>query len=224
MNRLRRRASGDWGSAGLLLLAVLAAAGAGAALTSTPPDVEAGRLARVLHLERGSIVAEIGAGGGEMAVEMARVVGEGGRVYSTELGRDKVEAIREAAGRAGTRAVTAVEAAEKETGLPPACCDAIYMRRVYHHFTHPHEINASLFASLRPGGYLAVIDFDARGGARPAGVPADRGGHGIRPAIVVKELGRTGFEHVLTEEWNEGMYLVLFRKPASGVGVAPGRL
>jgi SAM-dependent methyltransferase len=45
-----------------------------------------------------------------------------------------------------------------ESGLPAACCDAIVLRRVYHHLSDPAAINASLLPSLRPGGLLAVID------------------------------------------------------------------
>jgi hypothetical protein len=45
-----------------------------------------------------------------------------------------------------------------ESGLQAACCDAIVLRRVYHHLSDPAAINASLLPSLRPGGLLAVID------------------------------------------------------------------
>jgi predicted methyltransferase len=55
--------------------------------------------------------------------------------------------------------VSVVEAREAETMLPPACCDSIVIRHVYHHFPQPAQENASLFASLKPGGLLAVVDF-----------------------------------------------------------------
>ena len=57
-----------------------------------------------------------------------------------------------------------LEGAAAATNLPPACCDAIFMRDVYHHITEPEAFNKSLAASLKPGGRLAVIDFppDAR--------------------------------------------------------------
>ncbi len=176
------------------------------------PAAEAARLARVLGVGKGNVVAEVGAGRGEMTIEMARLVGEAGRVYSTELGDEKVEQLRDGLGRAGVTTVTVLDAAETSTNLPAACCDAIFLRRVYHHLTQPDHIDASLLASLRPGGRLAIIDFDPRGGVPPPGVPANRKGHGVPAAIVVEEVTRAGFEHVRTEDWTEGMYLALFRK------------
>jgi len=58
------------------------------------------------------------------------------------------------------------------------------MRDVYHHFTMSSDINRSLFTALKAGGRLAVIDFEAAPGSKlPNGVPANRGGHGIRANI-----------------------------------------
>jgi SAM-dependent methyltransferase len=198
---------------GLLLVFAVAACATFTvlALAQGALSAEADRLAKVLGVEAGSAVAEVGAGGGEMTAEIVRRVGESGQVYSTELGDDKVASLREAASSATH--VTVIAGAEDETRLPTGCCDAIYMRRVYHHFTSPGRMDASLFASLRPGGRLAVIDFEPRGGTPPAGVPANRKGHGVAPKIVVDELTRAGFEHVRTEDWTEGMFLALFRKP-----------
>ena len=46
---------------------------------------EAARLAELLRVRPGATVADIGAGNGSMAVEMARLVGRDGVVYATEL-------------------------------------------------------------------------------------------------------------------------------------------
>lgn len=202
-----------YASLAAIAVALACAAAGGAPLLQEGLSAEAVRLAGVLGIQAGSTVAEVGAGQGEITIEMARVVGEKGRVYSTELGEDKLAALRDAVKRSGAGAVTVLEAAEAETRLPAACCDAVFMRRVYHHLTHPDQIDASLLAALRPGGHLAVIDFEPRGDSAPTGVPANRTGHGVTPAIVVEELTRAGFEHLRTDDWVGGMYLALFRKP-----------
>lgn len=91
---------------------------------------------------------------------------------------------------------------------------------VYHHFTYPSEIGQSLSAALKPGGRLAVVDFEPRrGSAAPAGVPASRGGHGIPPEALVAEVTAAGLSLVKTTDWSDQdsrdrrMFLVLFRKP-----------
>ena len=90
--------------------------------------------------------------------------------------------------------VVVLEGAESSTNLPSECCDAIFLRDVYHHLTRPHDFDVSLLAALKPGGRLAIIDFPPeQGSSLPAGVPDDRGGHGIPTSIVVAEVTRAGF-------------------------------
>ena len=195
-----------------LVAAIGLAALIAAAYTAEDVAAESARLAQVLELGPAASVAEIGAGAGQMTVAMAERLGPRGRMYSTELDRDRVRDIREAVARAGLRNVTVLEAAERDTNLPAACCDAIFMRRVYHDLTEPAAIDASLFLAVRPGGLVAVIDFPPHGGVPSRGVPANRTGHGVAAALVVEEFTRAGFEHLRTIDWTSGMFLALFRK------------
>jgi SAM-dependent methyltransferase len=124
--------------------------------------------------------------------------------------------------------VTVVEAGISETGLPEKCCDAIFMRAVYHHLTDPAAIDASLWRALRHGGLLAVIDFPPTLWLwpwTPKGIPENRGGHGIAE-LVVKELTAQGFELVrVNNDWPAGWlipnYCALFRRPLSGDATSP---
>jgi SAM-dependent methyltransferase len=115
--------------------------------------------------------------------------------------------------------VTVIEAAVSSTSLPALCCDAIVIRDAYHHFTEPDALMKSLAASLKPGGRLAVIDFPPRPNTEvPAGVRANRGGHGVPPEVVEREVG-AALTHVRTlSAWSPtsepaSLFLVLFRKP-----------
>jgi ubiquinone/menaquinone biosynthesis C-methylase UbiE len=136
---------------------------------------EADRLAVLLNWQRSSTVADIGAGEGQMTLAAAKGVG---KVYTTELDGKMLANLQQLA--ATEKNIIALKAAETETHLPPACCDSIFMRFVYHHLTKPAEIDASLFRSVKPGGLLAVIDEEPRPeSSRPEGVPENRGGHGM---------------------------------------------
>jgi hypothetical protein len=59
--------------------------------------------------------------------------------------------LREYVTREGLTNVTVVEGAAAATNLPAACCDAIFMRNVYHHITQVEPFNRSLAASLEAG-------------------------------------------------------------------------
>lgn len=177
--------------------------------------VDAARLVKALELTAGQSVADIGAGDGELSVELARVVGATGRLYATELESDKVRAIRKATSSAGFKNVTVLEAHPTRTNLPERCCDALVLRLVYHHIKDPVLMNQSLFQSLKPGGRIAIIDFppDGTESADPSR-RADGGQHGVTPPTVVRELRQAGFEHVSTQEGSgTRRFMVVMRRP-----------
>jgi len=197
---------------GALLLAVFVS------LSFAISESEIQRLAKVMNWKAGQVIADVGAGEGEIGFAAAAAVGETGKVYLTELDEDKLAALQKDASRRSLKNVTVLAAAEKETKLPDSCCDAIILRRVYHHFTAPTEMDASLLHSLRPGGLLAVIEFPPRKSLTASdpvkGVPNNRGGHGIPKKILVEELTAAGFRLDKTfDDWPDEGYCVLFRKP-----------
>jgi ubiquinone/menaquinone biosynthesis C-methylase UbiE len=201
----------------VLLAAALASAAAlpGTACAQSDYAADARRLVAALELAPGDTLADIGAGGGELAVELARAVGPAGHVFATELNEDRLAEIRRAVDAAGLRNVTVLEARATSTNLPERCCDALVLRRVYHHIGDPARMNASLLASLGPGGRLGVIDFDpdSAESADPAG-RAHGDQHGVTSATVARELREAGFE-VDTIEQGEGSgrYLVVAGRP-----------
>lgn len=146
---------------------------------------DARRLIEVLGLSTGSFVADVGAGSGVLTVPLARHVGPTGRVYSTDINPDRLEEIRNAVRAASLENVVVVEGAPAETNLPDECCDAVFMRNVYHHFDDPAAMNASLYWSLKPGGLLAIVDFPPRTGrpTRRRGCPRGHAGHRHRGAV-----------------------------------------
>jgi ubiquinone/menaquinone biosynthesis C-methylase UbiE len=169
------------------------------------------RLKQLLALQQGSVVADVGAGKGELTLALAGEVGSSGRVFSTEIDPNRLQRLRELAAGAKLGNVTVVEARSAETGLPQGCCDAIVLRRVYHHLIDLSSINASLLRSLRPGGVLVVIDF-------PPPFFWSRGSLGVPAQAVIGEVTASGFERLrVIDDWPGrgplGSYCVVFRKP-----------
>lgn len=178
---------------------------------------EIARLSQLMGWKAGQKIADIGAGEGEIGFAAARVVDGNGKVYVTELDRQKRKALEEKVKREGLKNVVVVQGAEKATNLPEDCCDEIVLRRVYHHFTAPMDMDASMLRSLKPGGELAVIDFPPRKWltlSEPVkGVPANRGGHGIPQKILVEEMTKAGFKvEKVVNDWPDDSYCVVFIK------------
>ena len=109
-------------------------------------------------------------------------MGSGGRVYTSELGDDRVKTLRDKIAASGLSQITVVAGAATATNFPDAACDALFMRNVYHHFADPARMNAAIAKAVKPGGRVAVVDFTPPGAE--AASPADRdkdGMHGVTP-------------------------------------------
>ena len=170
---------------------------------------EPSQLGDVLSLRTGDRVADIGAGNGALAVAMARVVGPSGIVYATEISPERREDIARRSAQAGTSHLLLVEAAADRTNLPEACCQAIYMRAVFHHIPDQPAFARAVSTAVRPGGKVAIIDF------APGTLWFHGDDHGVTPQAVVEAFQRAGLSlarHI--DDWGGGMFLLLFERRA----------
>lgn len=199
----------SWFRFALGFVLILFAALTAAAEKESQPDL----LINLLMLKEGMTVAEVGAGEGELTIAIAQKLGPRSLVYSTELKRELPD-LRRAIRKAGLRNVLITEAGVRDTHLPPVCCEAIFMRRVYHHFKDSRSENRSLFRNLRPGGRLAIIDMEPRTDWDPPEGVHNRGGHGVARDEVIAEVTAAGFElEKEVNDWPEDLYALVFRKP-----------
>lgn len=176
---------------------------------------DAARLIEVLQLDAGDVVAEVGAGNGSLTMAIARHVGPTGRVYTSEM-PSNLERLRSAVAKSDLSHIQVVEGKADSANVPDGCCDALFLRNVYHHFSVPAAMNASFLRALKPGGRLVIIDFPPRGNAATA-PPEKRGessSHGVSAETVVNELKAAGFEVTTTEERPNRWFLVAAVKPA----------
>jgi SAM-dependent methyltransferase len=201
-----RRSS--WSLLVILVLFVVVTASGWCWQRSARNSGEKDRIAEILDLQAGFVVADVGGGNGEWTLDLAARVGEQGHVFSTEVDQRQLRRIRDAVEDAGLSHVTVIEGAESESGLDEGCCDAILLRHVYHHFTDRNGMTRSLFEALRPGGLIAIIEF-------PQMSRGDEHGMGVED--LMDDVTAAGFELVReVEGWPGRDYCVLFRRPDSG--------
>lgn len=213
LRRITTRQAWSFGAAGALLLtaALIVAVDNWTGFGFDADGEEMTRLTAALSLRPGMVVADIGAGQGQLSAALAKVVGSGGHVFSTDIDPGRVQRLRETMAAGGLGNVTVLSATARDSGLSATCCDAIVIRRVYHHLSDSPATIASLRRGLRNGGLLAVIDFP------PPPLFFERSGFGVPAKIVVDETGAAGLEVVrLDTDWpGRGplrSYCVLLRK------------
>lgn len=114
-------------------------------------------------LRKGMRCLELGCGGGDVAFDIARIVGPSGHVTATDIDEKKLEIARGEAAGHGLRNIDfrlsdITSAAQPETGF-----DFVHARFLLTHLPNPADALVRVRQALRPQGIAAVEDIDFRG-------------------------------------------------------------
>ena len=180
-----------------------------------------------LGIGEGSVIADIGAGDGRDTWVFADVVGAKGRVYAEEIVDGKVTGLKKAAADKELEQVHPVLGKNDDPGLPGDSVDMAFMHYVYHHLSQPREMLLGLWKSLKPGGYLVVVD--RHRGTLQDWVPRDvrsQKHYWLAETTVVREAREQGFAYAGSAEecWPADDHFVLvFQRPldATASGADP---
>lgn len=129
-----------------------------------------GQIADLLGLRPGDDVADVGSGSGFLAIELARRVGDNGRVFAVEINPALVEAIRaqaQAAGALNVRPHLGLETKLNINRREGGNFDLIVVADSYHHFEYPKSMLTSIRRLLRGRGELVVVEPHRLAGASP---------------------------------------------------------
>jgi ubiquinone/menaquinone biosynthesis C-methylase UbiE len=160
-------------------------------------------------IEPGMSVADVGAGTGLFTYLFSPAVGSEGRVYAVDIAKEFVESVEQRCKEAGLKNVLGVVCTPEDTNLPPNSVDRVFICDTYHHFEFPYKTMASIYRSLRPGGQVALIDFE-----RIEGASSDwtlkhvRGGK----EVFAKEIEDAGFKLVEEKDLFKDKYFLRFEK------------
>ncbi|HSL22162.1 MAG TPA: methyltransferase domain-containing protein [Vicinamibacterales bacterium] len=116
-----------------------------------------------LGIADGSIVADLGAGGGWFTVRLARRVGPNGLVYAEDIQPQMIESIQRRIEREGLKNVRTVLGVADDPRLPAGRLDAALMVSVYNEVEDPVALLRAVARALTPRGRLGVVEFKSDG-------------------------------------------------------------
>jgi ubiquinone/menaquinone biosynthesis C-methylase UbiE len=117
-----------------------------------------------LQIGEGSVVADLGAGGGWFTVRLARRVGPNGRVYAEDIQSEMIGAIQRRIAREELKWVETVLGTPVDARLPPASLDAALMVDAYHEFEQPVTLLRNVARALKPTGLIGIVNYKKDGG------------------------------------------------------------
>jgi SAM-dependent methyltransferase len=154
-----------------------------------------------LGLREGWRCADVGAGGGDVTVALARIVGRDGRVYAVDSDPARRDEVAAAAAEAAQAQVVAITQPGEELTLPEPV-DLAFCRFLLLHVHDPALVLKRLGGSVRPGGWVVAqepITSAGRVDGRPLSMPGAR--HPDVGALLPALVGDVGLD--LVDAWAE---------------------
>jgi SAM-dependent methyltransferase len=115
-----------------------------------------------LTLRDGHVCIDVGCGGGDASIEIARRVAPSGRVVGVDLDEVKLQFAREEAAQLGLTNVDFHKLDFRDHSAD-GVYDIVYARFLLTHLPDPAAAVRSFFQYVRPGGTIAVEDIDFSG-------------------------------------------------------------
>ncbi len=104
------------------------------------------------------VIADIGAGSGYHVFKMADIAKDG-NIYAVDIQDEMLAAINYRKKTEGFENVTLIKGTEMSANLPKNSIDKVLMVDVYHEFSYPVEMIASIKEAMKVGGKLYLIEY-----------------------------------------------------------------
>ena len=163
---------------------------------------------RLIKVERGSTVADLGAGSGYFTVRLAKAVGAMGKVYAVDIQQGMLDLLQRAVTKEKLTNVVPVLGAVDDPRLPAASLDLVLMVDVYHELSSPQTTLAHLKDALKPGGRLVLLEYRAEDPDVPI-LPE----HKMTKAMVKLEVEHEGFKQQRVYDDLPRQHLIVFTRP-----------
>jgi ubiquinone/menaquinone biosynthesis C-methylase UbiE len=166
------------------------------------------RIMDELGIGEGSVVADLGAGGGWFTVRLAYRVGRSGRVYAEDIQPQMIEAIKRRVAREQLANVTPIMGKPADPDLP-APVDAVLIVDAYAEMVDPVTLLRNVARSLKPQGRIGIVNFRKDG--HGPGPPMDER---VDPERVIRDAEAAGLQLLSRPQFLRYQYMLVFGKRA----------
>ena len=161
------------------------------------------QLVRLLGINSGMTIADIGAGSGYYVVRLSPIVGPHGRIIAEDVVPEYLQDLSSRVHGLGLQNVTISLGEPHDPRLPAGSLDIAILVHMYHEITQPYALLYNLVPALKPGARVGIVD---------AYGPTSE--HGTPPSLLRCEFTAVGYREVsLDRLTGSDAYLALFEPP-----------
>jgi len=158
-----------------------------------------------LDLKDGEVIADVGAGSGYFSLRFAHHVGERGRVYAIDINPEMIRYLNRRIRDLNLGNVVTILSDPDDPFLPDASIDLFFLCDTWHHIEHQPEYLALMKRMLKPGGRVAMVDFQKRD--LPVGPPVEMK---IAREDLLRQMESNGFRLVREYTFLPYQYFLVF--------------
>ena len=162
-----------------------------------------------LGVTSGTIVADIGAGGGWFTIKLASRVGPEGLVYAEDIQREMIESINRRVNRTNLSNVETIIGTSNNPKIPTPV-DAVLMVDVYGEVEDPMALLRNVIPQLKKGGRIGIVEHRLDGGG-PGPPLQDR----VAPETIITTAEAVGLQLLTHDESFRYQYLLVFVENSS---------
>jgi ubiquinone/menaquinone biosynthesis C-methylase UbiE len=142
----------------------------------------------VMGVKPGLIIGEVGAGTGRVTVWLADAVGTNGIIYANDIDTESLDHLKRRCEKEGLQNVKIIIGTIDDPKLPIATLDIAFMTNTYHHLDKPIDLVTKLRLSLKPSGYLVIVERDKDR------CPVDQRDEATSKVDFIQQMRAAGFE------------------------------
>lgn len=162
-----------------------------------------------LPLAANAVVADIGSGTGYFSFPVAKRVPKG-RVLAVDIQQEMLNIVEKRKRQESVNNIQSVLGSATDSNLEKGTVDLAFIVDAYHEFSHPLEMSQSIYAALKPGGKLVLIEYRAEDPL----VPIKRL-HKMTQLQARKEMQAVGFRWESTGDFLPQQHFMIFTKPVA---------
>jgi predicted methyltransferase len=161
------------------------------------------QLVRLLGINSGMTIADIGAGSGYYVVRLSPIVGPHGRIIAEDVVPEYLQDLRSRVQDLGLQNVTISLGEPHDPRLPVGSLDIAILVHMYHEIAQPYAVLYNLVPALKPGARVGIVDTYG---------PTSE--HGTPPSLLRCELTAVGYREIsLDRLTGSDAYLAIFDPP-----------
>jgi len=169
------------------------------------------QLVRLLGINSGMTIADIGAGSGYYVVRLSPIVGPHGRIIAEDVVPEYLQDLRSRVHDLGLQNVTISLREPHDPRLPVGSLDIAILVHMYHEIAQPYALLYNLVPALKPGARVGIVD---------AYGPTSE--HGTPPSLLRCEFTAVGYREIsLDRLTGSDAYLAIFEPPTIASRIRP---